>query len=147
MVTVPSWQLVILGGSLNPLTMLHLGKIRLLELQVLYGESPTVTVTSWQLVTFTLSAHQLTVHLGHLVIPQVIMLYMESPMETALSRELVIDILLVQVTLRIGLLWMLLMLEISIIGLSPTAGAVPSWVLGKMERLLDRLTMVKIGIM
>ena len=147
MVTVPSWQLVILGGSLNQLTMLHLGKIRLLELQVLYGESPTVTVTSWQLVTFTLSAHQLTVHLGHLVIPQVIKLYMGSPMETALSRELVIDILLVQVTLRIGLLWMLLMLEISIIGLSPTAGAVPSWVLGKMERLLDQLTMVKIGIM
>ena len=71
---------------------------------------------------------------------------MGSPMETALSWELVIIGLLDQLTLRVGLIRMLLIIVPAIIEVSPTAGAVPSWVLVKMERSLDQLTVVHPGI-
>ena len=71
---------------------------------------------------------------------------MGSPMETALSWELVIIGLLDQLTLRVGLIRMLLIIVPAIIEVSPTAGAVPSWVLVSMERSLDQPTVVHPGI-
>ena len=42
--TIPSWQLEQVERSLDLLTMLHLGLIRLLEFQVISMESPSGTI-------------------------------------------------------------------------------------------------------
>ena len=47
---VPLWQLDKVERSLDPLTMVHLGIIQLLELQVISMEWPSGTIPLWQLV-------------------------------------------------------------------------------------------------
>ena len=106
-----------------------------------------VTVTSLQLVIMEGSIHQLTAHHGHNVPLVIRIISMGSPMETALSWELVVGIMLDQLTLRVGLLRILLIMNGAIIWVSPTAGAVLSWVLVNRERSLDQLTVVHLSVL
>ena len=56
---VPSWQLVKMERSLDPLTMVHLGVIHLLE-EIPSGQSRSGTIYSWQLELVGGSLNQLT---------------------------------------------------------------------------------------
>ena len=126
--TTPSWQLDQVEKSLDQLTMVHLGVVLLLEFHQIIAskESPSGTIPLWQLDKQAMQTG-----------------IMELSDAIRLSEMRSLD----QLTkLQVGLNRILLITNVRITMESATGAAIPLWQLVRVERSIDQLTVVHLGI-